>query len=84
MRTIKSVAADKKTISFTTPLEFSHYGKLYRPTTDAPDSDVIDMRAAVGLLSRSVVVRGDNELDGWGAHIMALAGYVSRHAIARC
>jgi cell migration-inducing and hyaluronan-binding protein len=54
------------------PLHFTHWG-----TTQTIAGATLDERAEVGLLSRNIVVRGDERSDatGFGGHIMMMGGY---------
>ena len=67
--TIVSVAGPSVTLA--EPLRFSHWG-----TVQTIDGQSLDERAEVGLLSRNVVVRGDDRSDatGFGGHIMLMGG----------
>jgi hypothetical protein len=53
------------------PLHFTHWGAL-----QTIGGGTVDERAEVGLLSRNVVVRGDERSDvsGFGGHIMMMGG----------
>jgi len=70
-RTITSV--NGRTVSFSQPLQYMHWGQQWVAPDDP--TNVIDMRAEVGLLTRNIVFRGDTEgtttADHWGGHIMA-------------
>jgi G8 domain/Right handed beta helix region len=72
-RTIATISADKKTITLTAGLTYPHIGtiKTYKRQTDGK-TWTGDMRAEVGLLSKSIKVQGDasSEMEGFGAHIM--------------
>lgn len=55
-------------ITLDKPLEFKHYAAI-----EHYGDDFIEMRAEVGLLTRNVVYRGDQETSAknqFGAHIM--------------
>jgi hypothetical protein len=73
-RTISAItAADTQSVTITldTSLEFLHYGDLETYGTN----DTIDMRAEVALLTRNVIVQGDenSETQQYGSHIMLTA-----------
>jgi len=58
MRTISGVNKKANTVSFDEPLEWKHYGELqYVPQWDAAPK-ILDERAEVALLTRSIRVRG--------------------------
>jgi hypothetical protein len=70
VRTIVAVVSDaaKPVLTLDRPLIYKHYA-----ATETFDSDFIDMRAEVGLLTRNVKFRGDPETSAknqYGAHIM--------------
>ena len=73
VRTILSVGSDgndaaKPVLTLDRPLVYKHYA-----ATETFDSDFIEMRAEVGLLTRNVKFRGDPETSAknqYGAHIM--------------
>ena len=58
-------------ISFTTSLEYGHYGGVETYTLDGV-TDSFDMRAEVINLTRNVVIEGDNDSKNlqYGVHIM--------------
>ena len=58
-------------ITLAEPLKFTHWGAI-QTIAGVP----VDERAEVGLLSRNVVVRGDDasEVAGFGGHIMMMGG----------
>ena len=58
-------------VTLAEPLRFTHWG-----TTQTIGGTTVDERAEVGLLSRNVVVRGDERSDagGFGGHIMMMGG----------
>jgi hypothetical protein len=65
--TISSVTGN--TVNFTPALRFEHWGTL-----QTFDGKTLDQRAAVGLLSRNIVVQGDAQSDAqaFGGHIMSM------------
>jgi hypothetical protein len=73
-RTIKAIAAQgaDSLLTLDRPLNFSHYAESYKPAADAPASHTIEMRAAVGLLTRNLVFHGNNTASEWGAHMIFL------------
>jgi hypothetical protein len=64
-------SANGNSVSLAEPLRFTHWG-----TTQTIDGMTVDERAEVGLLSRNIVVRGDDRSDvaGFGGHIMMMGG----------
>lgn len=58
-------------ITLAEPLRYTHWGTL-----QTVGGATLDERAEVGLLSRNVVVRGDerSEASGFGGHIMLMGG----------
>ena len=72
-RTIATVTTDspssgQSTITFTDPLKFRHYAGI-----QDIDGVSFEMRAEVGLLTRNVVIQGDDQSQKlqYGVHIMA-------------
>jgi hypothetical protein len=57
---ITAVSSDGKTLTLATPLKYRHYAG---PVTDSSSSPALvkqkQLAAAVGLLSRNVVIKGD-------------------------
>lgn len=72
-RTITSMSGRKVTLD--EPLEYQHWGRLQRF-----GGRVLDERTEVGLLSRNVVVRGDDSsmATRFGGHIMVMEGGEAR------
>lgn len=68
-RTITAV--EGQTLTLDSPLNWMHWGRLQRFS-----GRVLDERAEVGLLSRNVVVRGDESSadNGFGGHMMVMEG----------
>ncbi|PRP88454.1 hypothetical protein PROFUN_03171 [Planoprotostelium fungivorum] len=62
---ISSISADRKTLTLKTPLSWMHWGINYE-------------RAEVGLLTRNIVVRGDNgsESELYGGHVLLRHGQI--------
>jgi hypothetical protein len=58
-------------VTLAEPLRYTHWG-----TTQTIGGATVDERAEVGLLSRNIVVRGDDRSDatGFGGHIMMMGG----------
>ena len=76
-RTITSVSADMRTVSFTTGLAYLHNGSTTTRTRNTDGKSwTADLRAEVGLLSRNVKIQGDAESEtaGFGGHIMVMNG----------
>ncbi|MGL4576519.1 MAG: G8 domain-containing protein, partial [Burkholderiaceae bacterium] len=67
--TVTGVTA--KTINFTPALKYTHWGEL-----QTFEGKTLDQRAAVGLLTRNLVVRGGDDSDAinFGGHTMIMAG----------
>jgi hypothetical protein len=69
-RTITNISfGNNPTITLDRPLDFKHYAAV----DNYGESDFIEIRAEVGLLTRNVVYRGDPETSAenqYGAHIM--------------
>lgn len=65
------VAVDGQTVFLDAPLEYVHWG-----ATDQVAGGAVPMHAEVGLLSRTVVVRGpaDARATGQGGHVMVMGG----------
>ena len=53
--TIVSISADKKTLTLDSPLKFFHYGDT-NYTYSSSFGQILDMRAAVGLLTRKIQI----------------------------
>ena len=78
-RRISAVAG--RTITVATPLQHPHYGEVQEFA-----GQMVDERAEVGLLSRSITIQGAGppvdgaplSPDGFGGHIMILAGATAR------
>ncbi|MEM6785940.1 MAG: G8 domain-containing protein [Myxococcota bacterium] len=68
--TFEVAAVEGRTLTLDTPVRFQHWGeKLVYGTRE------IDVRAEVGLLSRNIVVRGDEHEDRFiGGHTMFMPG----------
>ncbi|PRP76128.1 hypothetical protein PROFUN_15418, partial [Planoprotostelium fungivorum] len=62
---ISSISADRKTLTLKTPLSWMHWGINYE-------------RAEVGLLTRNIVVKGDNtsESELYGGHVLLRHGQI--------
>ena len=69
--TVVSTSSDGHTVLFTPPLQHDHMAKIY--TYDGED---IDMRVEVALISRNIVIQGDDssEAQQFGAHTIAVGG----------
>ncbi|MGH2808997.1 MAG: G8 domain-containing protein [Actinomycetota bacterium] len=70
-RTITTI--DGTTIEFDEPLRYQHWGELQTIA-----GQTVDERAEVALLTRNVVVRGNNSTDGFGGHSMIMGGGAAR------
>ncbi len=71
--TINSVAG--KTVNFQPALKHAHWGVL-----QTFEGKTLDQRAAVGLLTRNILIQGDADSDAvnFGGHIMAMQGASSK------
>lgn len=71
MAVVASVAGGGTAVTLVEPLRHSHYGTLQTIAGVG-----VDERAEVGLLSRNIVVRGDERSDatGFGGHIILMGG----------
>jgi hypothetical protein len=67
--TVTSVSGSN--VSFTPALKYRHVG-----LTQTYDGKTLDQRAAVGLLSRNIVIRGadDSDAAAFGGHVMIMGG----------
>jgi hypothetical protein len=67
---IQSISADGKTLTLSAPLAFSHFAGMASTSPTSPVRTV-NLAAAVGLLSRSIVIRGElsDASDTHGGHI---------------
>ena len=67
--TVTVVSVSANTVTFTPPLQYRHVGLL-----QTYNGKVLDQRAAVGLLSRNIVVRGDadSDVNAVGGHILVM------------
>jgi hypothetical protein len=76
-RFIKSLGSDKRTVTFTVPLDFPHQSS--QSSYDNGQHHV-DMRYEIGLLTRNIVVQGDDAsfAQAFGGHIMNLQGGIMR------
>ena len=70
--TVVSVNADNRTVTFTPALKFNHRAQIYT----APNGESIDMRCEVGLLSRNIIIQGDDNSARqlYGSHTIAAGG----------
>lgn len=65
VRTIQAISGN--TLTLDAPLKYPHFGEI---------SYGVDQRGEVGLLSRNILIRGDDSSSssGFGGHIMAMMG----------
>ena len=68
---ITVTAVSGNSLAFTPALRFAHTARM-----QTYNGKTLDQRAAIGLLSRNIVVRGDDQsaAAGFGGHIMVMAG----------
>jgi hypothetical protein len=72
-RTITAISADKKTFTLNASLGFPHIGQSKQYTRPSDGKTWTgDMRAEVGLLTKSITLQGDasSETNQFGAHVM--------------
>ena len=67
-------AIDARTLRLAAPLVHKHRSSWYHVDGFAP----VDMRVEVGLLSRNIVIQGDenSEFQLFGSHLMAMHGAI--------
>nr|XP_039260770.1 fibrocystin-L-like [Styela clava] len=63
-KTIKSIAVDKKTITLTEPLEYTHIS-----ASETFDGVTVETRAEVGLLTRNIVIEGSKHME-WAKDVI--------------
>jgi hypothetical protein len=70
-------AVSGREVSFTPALRYRHWGEL-----QTFDGRTLDQRATVGLLTRDIVIRGDDASDqsNFGGHVMVMGGGFARVA----
>jgi G8 domain len=70
---------DGTTVNFTDPLLHQHFGELQR-YSNAQRSWTLDSRAEVGLLTRNILIQGDqaSQKQGFGGHIIVSKGGIAR------
>jgi hypothetical protein len=75
---VVSVAADGHTVTFTPPLQYDHTALIYEF-----EGESIDMRCEVGLMSRNVIIQGDDSSAAqmYGSTVIAASGGILRYAI---
>jgi hypothetical protein len=68
---VRISAISGRSVTLAAPLRYTHWG-----TVQTIAGGTVDERAEVGLLSRNIVVRGDERSDvgGFGGHIMMMGG----------
>ncbi|WP_158539600.1 G8 domain-containing protein [Meiothermus sp. QL-1] len=72
VRTIRAV--DGTLVTLDAPLTYAHFGQL-----QSFEGRVLDERAEVGLLSRNIVIQGDeNWMGGFGGHVMVMGSHPDR------
>ena len=70
--TVVALNADNRSITVSPPLRFNHLAQVFV----SPNGTMVDMRCEVGLLSRNVVIQGDDDSNRqqFGSHIIAVGG----------
>ena len=68
---LEVASVDGNVVTFTTPLRYDHYGEVQRVA-----GKDLDMRAEIGLLSRNIRIRGDENSEDlrFGGHVMIMEG----------
>lgn len=66
VRIITGMNEERNILSLDEPLRYSHFGGSPNP---------IDERAEVALLTRNILIRGDDAPDHFGGHVMVLSGF---------
>lgn len=69
--TVVVTSVNGKVINFTPALKYEHFGR-----TQTYEGKLVDMRSAVGLLSRNIVVQGGPDSDAiqFGGHMLVMEG----------
>jgi hypothetical protein len=77
VRTIAAINGNNVTLN--EPLAYNHFG-AQQTYSNGKQTWTVDTRAPVGLLSRSISIRGpaDASTTGFGAHVMIMAGGQAR------
>lgn len=76
--TIKAISSDQLQIQVEEPIVYEHYAGTHSydngKSGNAHQSWTVNMSAEVGLLSRNIIIQGDEESseDGYGGHIMTM------------
>jgi G8 domain/FG-GAP-like repeat len=70
-RNITAVSADRLKVTLDRSLQYQHFGQL-----QSFDGRTLDERAEVGLLSRNIVIQGDDAsvASRFGGHVMIMGG----------
>jgi hypothetical protein len=65
------VTSNSHTVTFTPPLQFAHFGEI-----QTINGKQLDMRAEVGLLTRNILIEGneESETSAFGGHLMIMNG----------
>lgn len=73
--TVLSVSSDGYNVSFTSPARFTHRSEIV-----TIEGRVVDMRVEIGLLSRNVIIQGDDgsDADLYGVHTIAFMSGIYR------
>ena len=68
---LEVASVDGRTVTFTTQLKYDHYGEV-----QTVEGKELDMRAEIGLLSRNILIRGDENSESlrFGGHVMIMEG----------
>ena len=73
---VVSLSADNRTVTFAPALEFDHISTFYDVVGER-----VDMRCEVGLLSRNIIIQGDDDSarQMYGSHTIAAGGGTLRY-----
>ena len=72
IKTISNISSNRKQITLNTDLRFPHIGTSHSYTSPSNKTWNADIRAEVGLLSKSIKIQGDEDSESlqYGGHIM--------------
>ena len=73
--TVVSLGSDQRTITVTPAFQFNHYSQIVQI-----EGETVDMRCEVGLLTRNIVIQGDENSESqlFGAHTICVHGGIYR------
>ena len=72
IKTIKSISNSNKELTLNTSIKYPHIGNLHSYTSPSNKTWNVDIRAEVGMLSKSIKIQGDIDSDrlAYGGHMM--------------